>query len=186
MDGWLPSKELVLRRQNRTTAAYRLLAGDGQSVRPIDVVGTDLSVSPSGHQVALLRAGADGVNLWVAPLEGPTEIREIQLTNDFIGFAPAWSHDGLHIALSGRDRNTGKAGVFRIGANGAGLVQLTSGPNDRDPAWAPGDQWVVFSRVENGVSRLWVVSVDGGDPIKLPIGAIDEQIESPIWLPTAP
>ena len=51
--------------------------------------------------------------------------------------------------------------------DGGNLKRLTGGPADIYPQSSPDGRWVVFSSTRSGSSRLWKVSIDGGEPVRL-------------------
>ena len=51
--------------------------------------------------------------------------------------------------------------------DGGNLLQLTKGPSDAFPRVSPDGRWVVYSSTRSGSSRLWKVSIDGGESVRL-------------------
>ena len=51
--------------------------------------------------------------------------------------------------------------------DGGNLKQLTEGPGDSFPRTSPDGRWVVFHSTRTGSLRLWRVSIDGGEPVRL-------------------
>ena len=51
--------------------------------------------------------------------------------------------------------------------DGGNLKQLTGGQGDRFPQSSPDGRWVVFHSERTGSLRLWKVSIDGGEPVRL-------------------
>src|SRR4030095_4780414 len=47
------------------------------------------------------------------------------------------------------------------------LKQLTSGGHNREPHVSPDGTWVVYTSSRNGLSTLWRVSIDSGEPLQL-------------------
>ena len=52
-------------------------------------------------------------------------------------------------------------------ADGGNPKQLTDGPVDNSPQSSPDSRWVVFVSRRSGSERLWKVSIDGGEPVRL-------------------
>jgi Tol biopolymer transport system component len=52
-------------------------------------------------------------------------------------------------------------------ADGGNLKQLTEGPGDFIARSSPDGRWVVFPSARSGSTRLWKVSIDGGEPMRL-------------------
>ena len=51
--------------------------------------------------------------------------------------------------------------------DGGNLKQLTEGPGDPMARSSPDSHWVVFHSFRSGSTRLWKVSIDGGEPVRL-------------------
>lgn len=80
--------------------------------------------------------------------------------------APAVSPDGARIAfMSQRDGNWE---VYRLNADGSGLVRLTNhGANDGLPAWSPDGSALAFVSDRDGSWGVWAVKPAGSQPVKL-------------------
>jgi Tol biopolymer transport system component len=75
----------------------------------------------------------------------------------------AWSPDGSRIAFEGRVE-IGNLHIFSIGADGAGLQQLTFDGFDLNPRWSPDGAQITFDRaVDDGGGRIYVMSADGSN-----------------------
>ena len=65
-------------------------------------------------------------------------------------------------------------GVFRINADGSGVMRLTNpkrGTADDQPSWAPDGSLIAFSRLpEQGLSHIWVMAPDGTE--RRPVGRL--------------
>jgi serine/threonine protein kinase len=57
--------------------------------------------------------------------------------------------------------------IWRMDTDGGNLKQLTGGSGDRFPRTSPDGRWVVFHSERSGSVRLWKVSIDGGEPVRL-------------------
>ena len=51
--------------------------------------------------------------------------------------------------------------------DGGNLKQLTEGPGDIFPQSSPDVRSVVFQSARSGPVRVWKVSIDGGEPVRL-------------------
>src|ERR1700736_5332072 len=85
--------------------------------------------------------------------------------------------------------------LYRDDAKGSSLIQLTQSGQDVDPKWSPDNRWIAFlserkltadkggdsddSSKDEGVSRLYLISPDGGEAFPLTQG--DEEVHSFSW-----
>lgn len=78
---------------------------------------------------------------------------------------PAFAADGrLAAAIEGD--------LWVRDASGRRWTRLTSGSAwDREPAWSPGGDWVVFTSTRGGGQHLWRVAARGGEPERLTGGS---------------
>ncbi len=129
------------------------------------------ATSPDLGQPFVYRAletpiGGEGfapVGLRILNLGSPPSAARV-LTEDPADSSPAMSPDGRTVVFAGRE------GLFLIGADGAGLRQLTHpGPaaGDGDPSFAPSGKRIVFARLEDETVRgtnqgdIYSIGIDG-------------------------
>ncbi len=97
--------------------------------------------------------------------------------------APKWSPDGRRIVF--HSSRSGTADLYLMNADGSGVVQLTSGPEqDAFPAWSPNGQQIAFGRDEPDPGfrpNVYVINVDGTGLTQLTNDVPAER--SPIWSP---
>lgn len=127
---------------------------------------------------------ADGTIVFASDVDGDYEIYVMapdgsdveQLTrNGGDDLFPAWSPEGNRIAYV--DARDGMRIVVMDG-DGTHTREITDGPEDEWPAWSPDGKRIVY---EAG-GALWVVSVGGGEPVRVPIPQI--RVSSfPAWAP---
>src|SRR5436309_8974612 len=148
-----------------------VVSSDGSGLRqvsPDDPAADDGPTwSPDGTRLIFSRGGvlhvisADGSGL-------------SSLGNDDAASLPDWSPDGTRVAY-------GTAAGIRIrNVDGSGLVWVTSGRDDH-PRWGPDNGQLVFSRIVDGKSQLFVVHADGTGETKLTAGTAQES--DPSWSP---
>jgi TolB protein len=108
-----------------------------------------------------------------------------QLTSSGHGTgAPAWSPDGQRIAYMQDTTFSDSYDIFVMNEGGSGEINLTQNDstNDREPAWAPGGNWIVFSRWNPiGSNQLFIIRPDGSGLRR--ITNSDRQHLTPAWAP---
>jgi dipeptidyl aminopeptidase/acylaminoacyl peptidase len=82
--------------------------------------------------------------------------------------APVVSPDGKWVAFAVRDTdleaNRGRFDIWLVGVDGAGLMRLTSDPeNDTDPEWSADGKWVYFTSTRSGSAQVWRIRPTGGE-----------------------
>jgi Tol biopolymer transport system component len=59
--------------------------------------------------------------------------------------------------------------LYRVHPDGTGLEQLTDNPSDAtratQPRATPDGKWILFTQVTPSSRGLWVLPVDGGEPV---------------------
>jgi serine/threonine protein kinase len=122
-----------------------------------------LSWMPGGKIVYMSRASGSG-DIWSIEQDGKNQK---QLTAHARANIYPWATpDGRYIVFtSTRARST--RSIWRMDSDGGNLKQLTEGPSDISPQSSPDSRWVVFSSSRSGSSRVWKLSIDGGEPVRL-------------------
>ena len=69
--------------------------------------------------------------------------------------------------------------IWRVTPNAGGVVKLTSGFNDFNPACSPDGQWVLYASREPDHVSLWRVSIEGGKPMPLDLVDSYDVLPSP-------
>ena len=144
----------------------------------------DHAWSADGRRLAFVRDGA----LWVMNADGSGQT---QLTNspsfDEFDQSPAWSPDGLEIAVA-RSDTSGNWGIWTVREAGGPARRLTSQLNDagRDqwPAWSPDGSTIAFSRSLRGFApQLVLVPADGSGSVQIVDTGITSSNNHPSWSP---
>ena len=93
---------------------------------------------------------------------------------------PAWSPDGRRIAFQAY--RSGTWNIWTVGADGAGVTPVTSGPfDDREPHWSPDGARIAFSSDRGGNYDVWIVTIATGELRQLTTNAANDYM--PAWSP---
>ena len=123
--------------------------------------------SPDGRQLAFT---VDG-EIWAVGLGPQSVVRRLVVDGAYID----WSRDGRRIAFvrSGR--------VLAATADGEVTSDVSHGKEDISPKWAPSGRSLAFTRLEDGVLRLYIAD-PLGDVVRRMPGA-DAGAAYPAWSP---
>ena len=144
----------------------------------------DPAISPDGQMVAYASGTTSNMQIFVRQVAGG---RTVQLTTDPSGNfrSPRWSPDGTRIAYQATD------GVYVVPALGGAPRLVARAPTPAAAvsigaytplaglSWSPDGRRIVFAG-NVGLTGLWIVDADGGEPIKLEVPL---ETDSPSWSP---
>ncbi|KAB8141742.1 hypothetical protein F8S13_18550 [Chloroflexia bacterium SDU3-3] len=156
-----------------------------------------ISTGPQGRiaYVRTLDRGAGDYDLYTMDADG-SNMREL---TSFPGLEtePDWSPDGQMIAFvstqESKDPNDCTSGyvefrcafqIYRINADGSGLMRLTAGERyERSPVWSPDGTQILYASREVGANDgyLYLMQADGSNAHPITSGADD--YTSPTWSP---
>jgi Tol biopolymer transport system component len=157
------------------------IAPDGSDLRQLADVHVEYpDWSPDGSRIAFddgtvidhIDWSEDSGHIYTVRADG-TGLSQIT-RGDGAEFAPDWSPDGTHIAVSALDQSALPPGIFILDPASGEMRPVTANPypgyQDKEPDYAPDGTRIVFVRdrrlVEAGassgnLSALFVVNVDG-------------------------
>jgi TolB protein len=163
-----------------------VVAPDGSDLRQV----TDVHVeypdwSPDGSIIAFDDGtvidhtdwSRDAGHIYTIEADG-TKLSQIT-AGDGAEFAPDWSPDGTHIAVSARGQNGSPPGIFILDPVTRTMRAVTANPYpgnlDKEPDYSPDGRQIVFVRdrqlteagAADNLSAIFVVNVDGSDPRRL-------------------
>jgi dipeptidyl aminopeptidase/acylaminoacyl peptidase len=117
---------------------------------PIDALAEtvwveEFDISPDGRWVAYKSARAGTYDIWIAPIDGPGEPR--QLTSmPGREMLPKFSPDGRWIAFEADHGGTNLSDLYIVSPDGGDPIRLTDHPlNDGGAMWAPDSRTIYFS-----------------------------------------
>jgi len=161
------SSALVTVQTGGTASVWVVPQGEASRARQISSGRNDgqlgLSWMPGGKIVYTSREGGTW-DIWSMDADGKNQK---QLTaHASANFSPWATADGRYIVFSST-RTRGARTIWRMDPDGGNLKQLTEGPGDFIARSSPDSRWVVFPSARAGSTRLWKVSIDGGEPLRL-------------------
>jgi dipeptidyl aminopeptidase/acylaminoacyl peptidase len=119
--------------------------------------------SPDGTRIAYSsdQTGAD--DIYIVSIAGGAPQRVT--THESWDWDPDWYGSEL-VFTSWR---SGNADIWKISESGEDLVQLTDHPSwDRYPTWSPDGNYIaISSRMGAGLDHLWILSLEGEEPLEL-------------------
>lgn len=143
----------------------------------------DAAYSPDGSQVAgtvrLQRGTTEFEDVFVAPAEGG-EIRLLNTVEADNVESVTWSGDGEQLAFA--SDADGDFDVYIMPADGGEIRMLTNNDvQDRDPAWSPVDDLLVYSsdQASPGELEIWRINIYGQNMIRLT--SAQNSSFSPAW-----
>ena len=112
-------------------------------------------------------------------IEGQGDYQELHVEETTFRTRPAVSPDGSLIAFASDIR--GSYDLFLLSADGGLPFRLTRDEywDEKDPAWSPDGQELVFTTNRNGEPALEVIGVHGGGARPLPVAGLERA--GPAW-----
>jgi TolB protein len=151
------------------TVERRLTKGGGIDVSP--------SFSPDGSKMAFVSTRQGGPHVFIQDMNSG-QVRRLTYSGTY-NTQPSWSPNGDKILYSSMQKS-GEINIFSIGADGSGLLQLTSGSrNNEYPSWSPDGSMIVFSSTRDGRRKLYVMNADGTN--QKPLLRMEGEQQQPSW-----
>ena len=134
------------------------------------------AVSPDGKTVAFSRSrGGEDPRIWLAPLEDPTNARQLTGQNDGVWAHghPSWSPDGRTLCYN--DQND----LWIIPAQGGRASRLTADDiPDCNPVWSQDGRHIYFQSLRESGWAIWRIPSGGGPMQRVTLGTDLEQSPS--------
>jgi PKD repeat protein len=80
--------------------------------------------------------------------------------------APVPDTPGLPPPQAGQIAFVRDGRIHQANTDGSGLVPLSAGPDDRDPAWSPDGSRIAFSRTSGGTTGVFIMDADGSNVVR--------------------
>src|SRR5580692_2923320 len=85
--------------------------------------------------------------------------------------APEISDDGKWVAYAistpDMDANRNASNIWIVAASGGDAMQLTQSGKDSAPAWSPDGKTLAFVSARDGISQIYLLSMEGGEAKKV-------------------
>ena len=172
-------KTLIAVQSERKANIWVASASDLSQTRQLTFTNYDgldgLTWTPDGKLIYTQQAAGEQ-NLWLTDLSGQN--RNQLTTHAGFNLEPTVSPDGRYVVFV--STRSGRLHLWRIDVDGKHPLELTRGLEDRRPSITPDGRWVFFRSNTIGTgSRVFRVSIDAGDPIRIGDGMLAEPVVSP-------
>jgi len=119
-------------------------------------------ISPDNQSIAFTLGNGQAPSIWMTDRAG-NQPRVVYGP----GWDPTWSPDGMKIMFASYDTNN-SIQLFTINLDGSGLKQVTHMEYLRGRSdWSPDGKWAVTYAGEPWNRELYLIPLDGGDPVQL-------------------
>jgi len=151
---------------------------------PVDATrdpGDDFAAdwSPDGTRLVLDRVVGGNDDIYVVNRDG-TGLRRLTFSTA-VDENPSWSPDGRHIVFDS-NRDAGFSEIYRIDADGGGLVRLTDSGADYEPSYSPDGTRIAFASGRDGNWEIYSMNADGSGQTDLTNDPADD-FSAPAWAP---
>jgi Tol biopolymer transport system component len=149
-----------------------VIGADGGGRRELLVDGWGGHWSADGRRVAFTGVGSRARGVYVMDADGSNEtsLREV-CGAECDDIAPRWSPDGQFLAFTRLlPDGSQAAGVMRADGSEARLVLPTL--HTAGPVWSPDGQRLALTRLDEGLARIYVVTLGSTDTVRLAVGGL--------------
>lgn len=172
-----PDGRYIVFASNRTgnSNIYRLDVSTGDQLQLTKGMGEEFpAISADGRSVIYTLTTSSKFTLWKVPIDGG---ESVQLT-DKLSQWPAVSPDGQRLICWYRQESSAAWQIAILPINGGEPEKVLTVPPTADTAipirWMPDGTAISFVDTRNGVSNLWSLPVDGGEPKQLTTFTADQ------------
>lgn len=178
---WTPDGRSLIYSAGSLTERFlfRIDAAGGGEPKRLEIASQGAyspAVALKGNRLAFSRSLFD-TDIWRLQVGGKPQPLLVSTMQDS---SAQFSADGRRIVF-GSARSGDRMAIWLANADGAGLVQLTRGPEDYQgsPCWSPDGSWIAFDA--RGKDSLWhikVVESSGGQARQLTRGTFSSNVPS--------
>ncbi len=172
------SGSIVVTQEDRVLNIWS--APDGDTNRPRQLTrgsakfegAAGLQWTPDGKIIYTLASGLVP-HIWIMNGDG-SDPRQLTQSN---GAFPAVSADGRYVVYSSPSK-PGTNDIWRMDIDGGNQKQLTNNGGNL-PNISRDGRWVIYTSVANDGPRIWKVSIDGGEPVRISDYLLGSGVVSP-------
>jgi Tol biopolymer transport system component len=145
-------------------------ANGESAVRLLDNTWEPMWTQVPASGTLLFNSPATGIrNLWVMPLTGAGEPRQMTFFPRITVNHAALSPDGARVAYVSIESGNGQ--IWVANSDGSGAHQVTNSADPHFwPFWSPDGQSVAFASMHQGTAEIWKVAAAGGTPVRVTHG----------------
>jgi Tol biopolymer transport system component/DNA-binding winged helix-turn-helix (wHTH) protein len=120
--------------------------------------------SPDGRRLVFESTRSGTQEVWIGDADGSNPLALTASGGPYTG-TPRWSPDGHSIAF---DSHTDRGpGIYVVGAAGGQSKRVNIGVASSEPAWSNDGRWFYFTGWIGGVTQIFKVPIEGGEPTQL-------------------
>lgn len=125
-----------------------------------------------------INPNSNNEDIWIVNVDG-SGLTNLTNSSSMDEEFPSWSPDSLNLAFA---RRTTNHQIYRVGYDGANLIQLTNLPYDHNFArWSPDGGRIAYGSWRDGDNEIYVMNSTGGGEMQLTNNNSEDQY--PAWSP---